>query len=309
MPKISIIVPVYKVEKWLAGCVDSILAQSFTDWELILVDDGSPDKSGAICDGYAAKDKRIKVCHKENGGVSSARNFALKQVDSEYLTFVDADDRIDGDCLAVCVEEMEAGKADLLQFGHRRIDADGTVCGESIPDPALTDAETWVKTGSFNVSVWAGVYKTEIIAAHNIRFDESMKYAEDQLFVCEYLANAKTVKSIPRSLYSYFRNGDSATGKRQASCDLMHSVDMLDAFCSDNPDFRNKLQVQIHLFLKRIFVNHDTGASEYSALFDRCFDVGRNTLTSLKVYNTLHKLSPKMAYNIFGGLYSIVRKK
>ena len=93
-PKISIIVPVYNVEQYLRRCIDSILNQSFADFELLLIDDGSKDKSGAICDEYAAKDSRIRVFHKENGGVSSARNIGLENARGEWLSFIDGDDVI-----------------------------------------------------------------------------------------------------------------------------------------------------------------------------------------------------------------------
>ena len=93
-PKISVIVPVYNVEKYLCSCIDSILAQTFTDFELLLIDDGSRDKSGEICDEYANKDCRVKVFHKENGGVSSARNLGIDESKGEYLFFVDSDDII-----------------------------------------------------------------------------------------------------------------------------------------------------------------------------------------------------------------------
>ena len=94
MPKVSVIVPVYKAEKYLRQCIESILAQTFTDWECILVDDGSPDHSGAICDEYAQKDARSRVIHKENGGVSSARKVGLDNVKGDWSTFLDADDFI-----------------------------------------------------------------------------------------------------------------------------------------------------------------------------------------------------------------------
>ena len=95
MPKISVIVPVYNTEKYLHRCIDSVLAQTFTDWELLLIDDGSKDTSGSICDKYAAKDKRIRVFHKENGGVSSARNLGRDYAQGEWVTFVDSDDYIE----------------------------------------------------------------------------------------------------------------------------------------------------------------------------------------------------------------------
>lgn len=93
VPKVSVIVPVYKVEKYLPECIESVLAQTFTDFELILVDDGSPDNSGKICDDYAARDSRIRVFHKENGGVSSARNLGIEKAFGEWIALIDGDDR------------------------------------------------------------------------------------------------------------------------------------------------------------------------------------------------------------------------
>ena len=104
MPKVSIIVPVFKAEKYIRQCIESILAQTFTDWECILVDDGSPDHSGTICDEYAARDARIRVIHKENGGVSSARNMALGRMTGKWLTFVDSDDCLYSNALQIWVE-------------------------------------------------------------------------------------------------------------------------------------------------------------------------------------------------------------
>ena len=101
MPKISIIVPVYRAETVLPTCVESVFAQTFQDWELLLVDDGSPDKSGRLCDEYAAWDPRVRVFHKGNGGVSSARNLGMREARGEYLFFIDADDWIDAQALSL----------------------------------------------------------------------------------------------------------------------------------------------------------------------------------------------------------------
>ncbi|HEL7541574.1 TPA: glycosyltransferase, partial [Enterococcus faecalis] len=117
MPKISIIVPVYNVEKYLEKCVRSILAQTFTDFELILVDDGSPDSSGAMCDQFAEQDERVKVIHKENGGLSDARNAGIEIATGEYLGFVDSDDYIADDMY------------ELLYTNIVKEDADLSICG------------------------------------------------------------------------------------------------------------------------------------------------------------------------------------
>lgn len=117
MCEISIIVPVYKVEEYLEKCVDSILAQTFTDIEVILVDDGSPDRSGVICDEYAAKDPRVKVIHKENGGLSSARNAGIEVAKGRYLGFVDSDDYIGPDMYQLLYEDITREQADLAICG------------------------------------------------------------------------------------------------------------------------------------------------------------------------------------------------
>ena len=117
MPVISVIVPIYKVEPYLRKCIDSVLAQTFTDFELILVDDGSPDNCGAICDEYAAKDDRIRVIHQENRGLSAARNagidWAFAHSDSQWLTFIDSDDIVAPDFLAKMISATEQAHADL----------------------------------------------------------------------------------------------------------------------------------------------------------------------------------------------------
>lgn len=106
-PKISVIVPVYKAEKYLHRCVDSILAQTFTDFEVLLIDDGSPDRSGEICDEYAKKDARVRVFHKENGGVSSARNMGIEKAKGEWLMFVDSDDMLTPQALKFCLAHTD----------------------------------------------------------------------------------------------------------------------------------------------------------------------------------------------------------
>lgn len=119
--KLSIIVPVYNVEPYLRRCVDSILNQTFSDFELILVDDGSPDSCGAICDDYAARDRRIKVIHKANGGVSYARNEGLDIAQGEYIGFVDSDDYIHPKMYEILVGVIEREQVDLVQCGYQRV--------------------------------------------------------------------------------------------------------------------------------------------------------------------------------------------
>ena len=126
MPQISVIVPVYKVEKYIHKCVDSILAQTFTDFELWLVDDGSPDHCGAICDEYAQIDTRVKVIHKKNGGLSDARNAALDVMNGKYIFFVDSDDWISEDALEIMYSALERTGAKVATGNIVSVREDGT---------------------------------------------------------------------------------------------------------------------------------------------------------------------------------------
>lgn len=150
MPKLSIIVPVYKVEQYIHKCVDSILNQTFNDFELILVDDGSPDNCGAICDEYAQKDKRVRVIHKENGGLSDARNFGLKKAKGEYVSFIDSDDWLALDLYSdvlgyadeynldvVCFDVYEV-KGDKIKY-HNRFNENKIFIGKDALYKILTD--------------------------------------------------------------------------------------------------------------------------------------------------------------------------
>ena len=114
MPKVSVIVPIYKAEKYINRCIDSILAQTFTDWELLLIDDGSPDRSGEICDEYAENDPRIRVFHKANGGVSSARQMGQEEAVGEYTIHVDPDDWVEPTMLEELYAKAEADDADMV---------------------------------------------------------------------------------------------------------------------------------------------------------------------------------------------------
>ena len=127
MPKISIIVPVYKAEKYLRRCLDSIIAQTFTDWECILIDDGSPDNSGKICDEYAASDKRFRVIHQENQGVSAARQKGLDNCIGEYVIHTDPDDWVEKDFLNKMFERAQLTDADMVMCDFNRIYKDKTI--------------------------------------------------------------------------------------------------------------------------------------------------------------------------------------
>ena len=213
MPKVSIIVPVYNVERFLDRCIQSVIRQTYHEWELILVDDGSPDKSGEICDAWSIKDNRIRVFHKDNGGVSSARNLGLKKMSGEYVTFLDSDDWLDEACLQTCMDMSLENNLDVLQFSWTLVQSNGISVIHKREDTPVCDSKTFANLGKFSVSVCGGFYNSKIITKNNIRFNESMAYAEDQLFVFMCLNSSRRIKAISQSLYNYFENPSGATQK------------------------------------------------------------------------------------------------
>lgn len=219
MPEISVIVPVYNVEKYLNRCINSILAQTFTDFELILVDDGSTDNSPKICDEYAKNDHRVVVIHKENGGVSSARNMGLKYAASEYVTFIDADDEVLDTYL---MNLYKYNEYDYVVSGavHKYINENNNLIKENathFDDSKGTHINELPKDFFYNGIIhpcWGKLYKREIIIKNNIKF-QSVRCSEDSLFNLQYLPYASSWKLINKQNYIYFhRIGcDNATSK------------------------------------------------------------------------------------------------
>lgn len=220
-PKISVIVPVYNVEKYLCSCIDSILAQTFTDFELLLVDDGSRDKSGEICDEYANKDCRVKVFHKENGGVSSARNLGIDESKGEYLFFVDSDDIISSFYIEMFVNYIKKNDSVCVvcKYTNRLSLLKNQI--NSIKTKEMTSLEfldeIWVSEGKLDGYLWNKMFKRKILIDLNIRFDEKVSIWEDMLFVVEYFINISTVVFVDAVLYYYRDTMNSAVKQRDIS--------------------------------------------------------------------------------------------
>lgn len=211
---ISIIVPVYKTEKYIRECLDSILSQTYKDWELILVDDGSPDKSGRICDEYAEKDQRIQVIHQKNSGVSVARNRGIEEAKGEYVAFIDADDIVSSTYL----EDFAPKGDDLYIGGFNRFGEieNRETCTDSMIRSAVKDTrlywETLLKKSHF-FAPWCKLFKTDIVKNRNICFPLGMKNAEDIHFCLEYIIYAKRVVTIPQANYNLRYVGSEANRK------------------------------------------------------------------------------------------------
>ena len=218
MPTISIIVPVYNVEDYVRTCIESVIAQTYLDWELILVDDGSLDRSGLICDEYEKKDNRIKTIHKINGGVSSARNIGIESAIGEWLYFIDSDDFIDRKALEITIQKNNTLCADLIV--HGLVD-DFIYNGKSnsirYRDIKDYDYQTIIecvdKYGLLRGPV-CKLFKKNIVDRNFIRFDESISYGEDTKFTFQYLLHCSTISFVPEHFYHYcFRDRISLTQK------------------------------------------------------------------------------------------------
>ena len=201
MPQISVIVPVYNTERYLHCCIDSILNQTFTDFELLLIDDGSKDNSGKICDEYAVKDSRIRVFHKENGGVSSARNIGIDNAKGEWITFVDSDDFIDSTMLETLYFSINDNDL-VLSYGK----IVGEIEEEKYSKGLITNLNFSELFTIYNMhkrtSPWGKLYKSEKIA-NKIRFCEGMHIGEDALFLYSYMILAKKILVSDYKGYNY----------------------------------------------------------------------------------------------------------
>lgn len=208
-PKISIIVPVYKVEPYIHKCIDSILNQTFKDFELILVDDGSPDNCGNICDEYAEKDKRVVVIHKKNGGLSSARNAGLDIARGEYIGFVDSDDYIESDMYEllynICVENMceIASCSSIIYFPDRTVVNGGH--GLIIHDK-FNAMKTMLEGELYDEVVWVKLFKKSVIG--DIRFPLGRIY-EDTAFTYKLIDRAQRICTKGEAKYNYIKRENS----------------------------------------------------------------------------------------------------
>lgn len=213
-PLLSIIVPVYKVENYLQKCIDSILAQTFTDFELILVDDGSPDNCPALCDAAAAKDARIRVLHQKNGGLSAARNAGLDVARGEWIGFVDSDDYIAPEMYETLYKAVQSTGADLALCDYVKVDETGALCTQThvaVPQKSLTGRELLQKAYWTTVQIACNkLYHRTIFA--QLRYPVG-KLNEDFFVIPEICLNTQKAVVVPDVLYYYVQRGDSIMGK------------------------------------------------------------------------------------------------
>ena len=250
-PKISIVVPVYNVEKYIHKCVNSILKQNFKEFELILVNDGSTDKSGEICDEYREMDYRVKVIHKKNEGQSIARNVAINIARGEYIGFVDSDDWIEEDMYDLLYEQCIANKSDISIIGIREITETNQILNTYIPN-FISLSEIIKRAYPCNK-----LFKKSIIKENDLYFKEG-KYYEDLELIPKLFLKSKSVSLINKVGYNYLKRSNSTTGVRDEKIidNLLAYIELKNFLIDENlyteyeEEFKNSVK-----YFKKYYLN------------------------------------------------------
>lgn len=209
---VSIIVPVYNVEKYIDKCVRSLLKQDYGNIEVILVDDGSPDKSGYIIDRLKEEDNRIVVIHQENHGVSSARNAGMAVASGEYITFVDGDDWVDANYVTYFVDLLEKSSCDVV-MNKNNYSGCNDISNNNFSVISAEKAIEWIYLGDLFVAVWNKMYRRSVLEENYIKFNEKIWYGEGMLFNVEFLQHVNSVAVGESAVYHQTFNPDSAMRK------------------------------------------------------------------------------------------------
>lgn len=268
MPTISVIVPVYKVEAYLDRCVQSILRQTYTDFELILVDDGSPDRCGEMCDAWAEKDSRIKVIHKENGGLSDARNagieWAFTNSDSQWLFFADSDDFLNPQALQRLMDAVMEFGVDISIGGYGETSGELPQIDEGALRPELWKSRDFFLQRNVNATVaWGKIYRKNLFA--EVRYPVG-KIHEDEYTTYKLLFACENVAVISAPLYAYYINQEGITKSKWSP----KRLDVLGAFQERIRFFRDRKDDEMETYTVRLYamvlVQHFRDSGEYTAL-------------------------------------------
>lgn len=242
---VSCIIPVYNTQKYLPRCIESVLAQTFVDWEMLLIDDGSTDASGSICDEYAAKDERIRVFHKENGGISSARNLGLNYAQGEWIFFVDSDDSLPKTSLESLLSR--SSDANIIAGGFFSLGGGKIV--ETLKEPKFIsrDLDRKIPT-AYMATVWGKLFKRKICPM----FDERVRFAEDTLFILSCVRETDRIKLVDDTVYTY--NNDAFPDKYSMTADEYSSyLDIFGGVLNDCERIYGYTFSETRQYLKKFF--------------------------------------------------------
>lgn len=280
MTKYSIIIPVFNVETLLPRCVDSVLAQEYPDFEVLLVDDGSTDGSGRICDEYAGKDRRVKVIHQKNSGVSAARNTGLEHASGEFIVFADSDDCVGPRYLL----DFCGCDSDYVCHGLTTYEEDGVeVSRTEMQETHLTASKDNLLNllkQNYLSFICSKRFKQEIIERYKIRFTPNINYAEDTLFILDYLEHAEKISFFSANNYAYYRYASRETLSNRSSIERLGMVCVANAiicgrfFAKGSQEYNSLFYSRIgfpyvYYYANEFFKNGNHGLRTYQAL--KCF--------------------------------------
>ena len=204
MCQVSVLVAVYNSAKYIRRCMDSLLAQTLKDIQIICVDDCSTDESLEILNKYADTDPRIDVISlKENRGQAHARNEGLSLAGGKYITFVDSDDWLEPQCIGECLNIINKNKLDFLQFSSKRVNDKGDILFLKTGETPILNASQYIEADQIYIAAGCLIYRTSIINATNLKFDEDLKLGEDQLFIYHYISKCQSCMRIKNTFYNY----------------------------------------------------------------------------------------------------------
>lgn len=308
---VSIIVPVYKAEAYLPACIDSLLRQSHSHIQIILVDDQSPDNCPEICDGYARKDSRVTVIHQENKGVSGARNTGMDHAIGDFIMFVDSDDELLPDAVSILLRDAYEYNADVVSADAERIDGKGAVIPAALDgvrrcysgdEPLLLSLAGNVHTNA----VWAKLFKASFI--RNIRFEEGKNINEDGFFFFQCCVNRPVLVCHGVAVYRYFLRQESCSRQRFSDkflsmlwfCDRKKEI--LEAEFPQYTEQRNNMEARTNLELLQVMCS--TTDKKYKNIQKGCIKTVRALYADHKPVNLHFK---KVAWIVAHGLYPLYK--
>lgn len=317
-PLLSVIIPVYNVEKYLAQCIESIINQTYSNIEIILINDGSADGSLEICESYARIDDRIKVIDQQNKGVSAARNLGVQICKGQYLSFVDADDFVNQDLYKKCSDQINSlSLPDLLFFGYAKVSQEGKILSVIIPELNFIDDIQNAKgilakqlLCGAGTAVWDKIIKREFVIKHNIVF-EDFKNGEDINYVFKLLAHAKSASFLNLSLYNYRLSMGGAVKRIDDNLAVSYIINYKNIYNFFKPEIQNEL---VSLYLKNTFLNWFTLVLPmyYSRFFKSNHKDGIKNLKMvyddqdlMKYYNTVKNRDSTLKNKVFNLIFKI----
>jgi glycosyltransferase involved in cell wall biosynthesis len=241
LPLVSVVIPIYNVEQYLNESIDSVLAQTYKKLEIILVDDGSPDNSGKIADEYAVKDKRIKVIHKKNGGLSDARNAGIKIATGEYITFIDSDDYVHVKFIDILLDSALGQEIDIVQCNSTRDETKMTTSNKK--QRVITGAQAFISLMNYSTilpTAWGKLYKTKLFSENGIKYPIGKKF-EDTYTTYKLCYFAKKVSTVEGKLYFYRKNSNSIMSTKINERD----IEMVEGYIAQLEQFIRSNDIEI----------------------------------------------------------------